>query len=205
MAQPGSDFLHRHAGGVEHGYAVAGEQRRGGVQFGTALSGAGVTAARVAHLADRRQPFGCERQAAQARQDFDQAAGQAVACQILRGERVVGGGQPVLEGEIECGRRLADARHAGKHEIGLGQPPGLQAVVGREAEIHRVHAGFVVGRHAVRVPGAGDGGASECGFDRRRQLLEHVEHRCAALAQRGPRRRVGERGKHQRIRRGGDP
>ena len=135
----------------------------------------------------------------QPRQMGEQDLGQGAVLEVVRGERVIGGAQAVLQGEVKRGRRLADARDADQDEVRLVEALWLQAIVERKAEIDRVDARFVVVRHAVGASAAGDGGTAERGFDCRGQQVENVEQRDAGLTQKIAQFGAGQAGKHQRA------
>jgi hypothetical protein len=110
-----------------------------------------------------------------------------------------------LQGEVKRGRRLADTRDPDQDEVGLVEALRLQAIVERKAEVHRIHARFVVVRHAVGAPAAGNGGTTESGFYGGGQQVEDVEQGGARLAQKITQFGAGQAGKHQRAGSGLDP
>ncbi len=103
----GRQFLDRFAGGIEIGNALLPHQCLGFTHFEFAVGQRGIFAAGAAFVADLLQTGGAYGQAVQsAAQGFDLCR-QLHGAEIFRNQRIVGGADTELHGQIQAGWRLA--------------------------------------------------------------------------------------------------
>ncbi len=182
----GRDALH-----PEHGFG------RG--HLAAADLGAGIARVGPPFLADLLQPLGVDGQPEQLASPGLEPWRQAVALQVLVGQRVVGRTDAVVQRQVDAGRGLAGARHGHQHHVGL-VVVHRDAVVVAQGEVHGVDAA-VVGvevHHAVGLADLGVAGSLQFLFQRADERHEHVQNQCPALLQDPSQRRVDAGADHDR-------
>ena len=122
---------------AEHGLRVG--------HFLFAGGDAGVVRIRAAFFTDVGQSFGLDGEAVDFIAVLFHHRRQVGFVEVVGRERVVGGADAVLQGEIQAGRGFAAARYAHQDYVGIFQVFVADAVVVVEGEVYRFHAGIVAG------------------------------------------------------------
>src|SRR5215469_14364675 len=100
----------------------------------------GVAAVGPALLADLLQARGVDGEAVELGTEGQQGIRQTAPVQIVLRQGIVGGGDAVLQGQVQAGGGLAGARPPDQHHVRLRIVAGGDAVVVRQGEVHRLDA-----------------------------------------------------------------